>query len=278
MNRVPPIDHGLANLGQTCFFNVVVQALVRCDPIIREWLQPLAPEEVAWSLLGRIWLEMMRAPRSTAFCPSDLWKQTCLWTGWVPGQPQDVHECLGAMLDRLAVERPIAAASWTGQSLVTIHCDCPLVQRSESWTILNLPLVGHRLADCLTAYLKPEPLETPCATCHRSPLRVERCRPPNLLMLHVNRLLAHGAKNRQSIRWPLQLHWGRMYHLICLAVHIGSRTGGHWVLWSRGGGRSLVSSYHPEWVCLDDRQVDRPSPQKRTAALGQGSVGWYLAE
>ncbi len=152
---------GLDNLGNTCFLNVVLQALRRCTPLV-EFLtadpsrmpatRPASKKAPIVSALQVVLLEMQKTPTSCPYNPSKFVRtlldviSACDDDWYRPRQQADAAECVQYILDSLhdALYRPVS---------ITIHGDAMTreetshVKALQSWSTFfskeYSPIVKH---------------------------------------------------------------------------------------------------------------------------------------
>ena len=127
----------------------------------------------------------------------------------------------------------------------------------ETFLVLNLPLHGTTLVECVERYMESETIEGWYNEETKSTENVQRTldfvRLPPILFLCLKRFSADGKKDSRPIDVPLELSIGdKKYDLQCGCLHQGGVNSGHY---------SAFASIKGAWTVIDD---DTYYPMKET--------------
>jgi ubiquitin carboxyl-terminal hydrolase 22/27/51 len=280
----PPPVKGLANLGNTCYFNVTMQCIMHAPPSRKALLN----------------VDPLRCPkgRNGVFCVMCCLHRYTIASASGPGvtRPQEMIDNMGSISCRLASLTPHDAhEGWvqlvdaldqaghhalhgqSGFSVTTGHLTSRVTcltcgesrGKEEPFDNLTLPVSDRSLVEALAEYTRPDVLEgvycprCDCNTTSKKQLLVENA--PELLVLHNQRFAANPLtgvmeKIKIHVPFPVQLDLQPFiskateyaashsdYELSSVIVHHGDRTNdGHYYAYCKHAGT---------WYNFNDSQV-----------------------
>lgn len=262
--------HGLANLGNTCYVNAVVQALLHCTAF-RQWVAvEYAGDNVVTRALGGV----ARGLSSGAVAPRELLSALERVVGLrdVHAQ-QDAHELMIKLIDALD-----DASKSMFEGKMDRRVSCGLCGRAactrEAFTLLPLypascgsgsgqPETPHEhlqdVSRCLDDVFKDVEISTrECDFCKRTgpgTLSTRVSMVPRVLILSW---IDYGSRSRVRLAQVGALRvlhnaCAVMYQLVGVVCHQGDMRGGHYVALCRGGDG---------WSVYDDDVVNALSAEQ----------------
>ena len=255
---------GLENLGNSCYFNSVLQCLYHC-PKFRRAIETAAPEALRVAVINQV--QMLFEKMAVAGPPPYITPIECLAAAMnipeckragmiVNGPQQDAAEFLGHLLQHLHEEFRSLSDIFEGQfvsthtcqncnhsypthqpfKLYTLQMDVPPTFEVKTFDIYKLMEHFHRETIC-DGY--------PCTQCHtlNSTLKkITIITLPRVLVMHFSRFRGL-QKIDKYVRFPAQAsikfnidgsEYNTQYRLMGIIVHIGSTiAGGHYVSYIR---------------------------------------------
>ena len=204
----------LQNLGNTCFINAVLQCLLHI-PELNHWLDIHANSKLLtqeYDSLRKLMLQGHSGITPSRFV-SSVFSSSKPFTPW---QQQDAHEFLLKLIDEMDCNL-FLGKQWS-------HVDTTKVE--ESFTSLAIPIVGHTLDECMSAYFKPEEVDW---NNKRVVKKNEMTVYPVILCIALKRFNNKNEKNKAfvQIQHVLTLQETN-YELLCICNHFGNTNGGHY--------------------------------------------------
>ncbi|VDC04805.1 unnamed protein product [Peniophora sp. CBMAI 1063] len=224
---------GLLNLGQTCFLNVVLQALIH-NPLIRNYFLADKHNYVLCENMECTSCEMDKlftsvfSPNPAPIGPTGLLAATWRSSSGINGYSQhDAHECLIALLNSIHASTPassetacscIVHATFGGVLQSEVRCGrCANPSRTpEECLDISLSLhsssTADTLANCLKRFTSPETLgakEYSCPKCGKAPgetvKRMSITKLPPVLSFQFKRFEQTGPASVRKIGTPVRI-------------------------------------------------------------------------
>ncbi|KAJ8631985.1 hypothetical protein MRB53_025321 [Persea americana] len=277
-----PVAAGLFNLGNTCFFNAVLQCLAHTAPFVegvKTCNHICSSRDFCFLCLLKGFMEDALNLSGDSFSPWQLVDNLSdINHLFKPNQQQDAHEFLRCMLDKVqqSSEPNFVEQIFGGQSRSRLQCThCHHVSdTSESMLDLSLAIKGViYLSDALELFTRLEQIEgsTLCEKCkeevpREKGLKIEQA--PEVLVLHLMRFNNNAEKIIDFVYYPFELDLNPFlsnpngdgngetkYDLYSVLVHDGnSSSSGHYFCYVRPSPDS--------WYNLDDAKVTPVSKYK----------------
>uniref|UniRef100_M3ZIW1 Ubiquitin carboxyl-terminal hydrolase n=1 Tax=Xiphophorus maculatus TaxID=8083 RepID=M3ZIW1_XIPMA len=251
---------GLDNIGNSCYFNAVMQCLCSTMPFVEDLLSQETRRELAKYAAAHKPPLLSCSPVQVMSTLPSVFPQFDSYT------QQDAQELLLHLLDALhedlkkryankirssKTESTIVSDLFEGQlSYLTsfLHCGHE-ARNSQTFTILSLPipngalLVCVSVQDCLSLFFEETVLtgaeQTYCSDCglrREATVQTYLNKPPEILILHLKRWVRTSSKNTiavilkfllNSLNWISVRSWSS-YHLYAVVIHRGNLDMGHY--------------------------------------------------
>lgn len=272
------IGPGLRNMGNTCFFNSVLQCLTYTPPLAGFFLHPKGhPNEnckkdrsLCWlCLLSSHFKQIFSISKPKTLSPIDILK--CLkgvWKKFRFGSQEDSHEFLRIFLDNLQkAENYLINGVFAGKLLNQVQClDCKAISdKSEAFMDLSLEVQkSDSVQKSLEIFFKKESLngnnKYRCGKCKRlvnawKGFQLEEG--PMILTIHLKRFNNSLMKINKYVKFSDKLDMSPfmrdqkhllIYELYAVVVHQGSQ------MWS-GHYYSYVKNSNNLWYLMNDETV-----------------------
>ena len=175
---------------------------------------------------------------------------------WSPDPPIHLHACQQMMNG--IFKSPIAEQLYGVHIyLVRDAAGTLLASTPEPFFMMDIPIAGSTLADCLQAYAAPESIsgwKDDAGVAHNVERRLTFARIPPVLFICLKRFDSYGHKNMTIVDIPSVLQLDVAYTLAATASHSGSTACGHYTA-------SVL--HESSWVRIDDDKVTLdPCPTK----------------
>ncbi|KAL8170615.1 hypothetical protein V2J09_022419 [Rumex salicifolius] len=299
----PPVGAGLANMGNTCFLNAVMQCFTHTVPLVHglhslyDYGVPRHHNEGEFCVLSAVREHVFQALASSG---------EVIFPDNLRFQQEDAHEYLQSLLDKTDTcwskcRDNIQGFSSQGDSLVNrvfggrlvsqLHC-CNCGSRSDTYEpLVDLSLEiedADDLQGALKSFTKMEENEDEvkftCEKCkEKVPLKKQLLidQAPSVATLHLKRFKGDGdyvEKIDKALEYPLELdlkpytvgsedeNVDLKYELYAVIVHKGfSSTSGHYLCYIR--------SSPDKWFRIDDSKITRV--REDVALSQQGYILFY---
>jgi ubiquitin C-terminal hydrolase len=265
-----PRAFGLANLGNTCYLNAVMQSLRAIKPFMTAVESTPQPVNSLFGVVADVWRRM--AGKTEVVRPDELKSRMAKLNPMFAGNAEhDAHEfcleLLNQMHDELLAEqkkqptvqddekKPLAIPTqiFDFTCSATLQCRTCGYERSnpEMYRDLSIdlpPVVdqGTGLQKLVDDHFKAEDVEYRCEKCTGTLASSSRSVQvaPAVLAMHVKRFTPNFSTNRIEKRsdkisfpqvWETQWPEASRYHLQSFVSHVGSSAStGHYVCYARG--------------------------------------------
>ena len=268
------VSKGLCNLGNTCYFNSVIQCLFHC-PTFRAAVESLPPEALTVDFVNHIQM-LLKDMSSRDFLPyitpkgcltAALNIPECKTAGIVKGAQQDSSEFLGHLLEHFEQKFRPLSNMFEGK-FIYMHM-CQLCSHSYRKTLpfkqytlqMDLPSThGTQTFDLYTLmehYHQTGIIENcTCSHCHSvnsTEKKISIIALPRILVIHLSRFRGVSKMNNfvrflehVSIKYKIDDNgYNKQYQLMGIVVHIGpSIAQGHYVAYFRAGESWIKANDH----------------------------------
>jgi len=264
-----PRAFGLANLGNTCYLNAVMQSLRAIKPFMAAVENTPQPENSLFRIVADVWKRM--AGKTEIVRPQELKSRMAQLNPMFAGNAEhDAHEfcleLLNQMHDELLAEqkkqteqpeekKPIELPTqiFDFTCSATLQCSTCSYQRAnlEMYRDLSIdlpPVAGSEISleTLVESHFRTEDVEYRCEKCSGTLASSSRSMqvPPAVLALHVKRFSPNLSTNRIEKRsdrivfpevWSPKWPGTNQYRLHSFVNHVGaSAATGHYVAFARG--------------------------------------------
>lgn len=266
-NKLVPLPFGFRNMGATCYFNSLLQALLSCTSVTEVFLDTGSAEEYAKNPVSEVYCEIINAMFSkdqkiSTLAPK-LWKRVFQYASkrkdnikFSSGQ-QDANEGFHMFIDSIDKLSEIQQL-FNHRYESKIKCEeCKKwvsVKKNEYYVFDVEPESKNSIQDMLTCYTSSVDADYKCPDCgvKKERLRIDRLTMvPEILIVLSKKYDARGRKLNVVTDFPKELYFkGRsgklVYEAVAQVEHSGTMSGGHyWAVCRRRGG----------WFILNDMGV-----------------------
>ena len=275
------------NVGNTCYLNAGLQCLMQAEPLNRaldaglpDLASPQGTLLKEYDELRRMAIANTCVIQPSKFvhavqCYATLKQNTgfaqfhqndlgefihflvdAFHDAWSPDPPDHKRACQNMMNG--IFKSPVAEQLYgVHVFLVTNAAGELLTTTAEPFFMMDVPLVGSTLADCMRAYAAPERItgwKDDAGVAHDVDRRLTFARFPPVLFISLKRFDFQGRKNTSVIDIPSVLQLDVAYTLTATASHSGSTAGGHY---------TASVKHDSAWVRIDDDKAALdPCPTK----------------
>ena len=225
---------GIANTGNDCFINSVIQALLHAPYLMNFVTEMQRQQNIQGPLLTTL------ANRQGHNIKNTIKKVLPVFAF---GQQEDAHELYVLLLDALMSECCIVKDIFNTSCSTTVTCQKCQQQTQHTVDIQCVPAMTNMpVQECITKALsgcEDLPTEWHCDHCtaNQGMQRHKLLRRPMILSIHIaNKVLPNGMKQFASndVKEYVKLPDGSVYRLFAATCHIGNcTTAGHYICFVR---------------------------------------------
>lgn len=259
--------NGLANLGNTCYMNTVLQTLLHTKSLSKyfltlnkEELISIKQNQITYSYL-RLLLKYIQKNKQNIL-PLTFKRNFQEKVSYFYGNNQhDAQEFFTFLIDNFENKKISDIFYGKFKKIITCqNCDHQF-NRSEPFLTISLPICKTDkktldLHDLFKDFFKDEILTYECENCKKREeciQKLEISKFPKILSLQLKRFTYNNTKNKEYIKIPeIFTHNKKEYKLYSIVNHSGNCNSGHYYNYSK---------IQSEWYVFNDSQIGILSKQ-----------------
>lgn len=268
---------GLLNLGNTCFFNSVMQCVLSLDKFVRFFEKTQFGEKQPISRAVQNFIKQYRETRESVVDPSTFIHNISSEIRLFNGTQQDAHAFLEWMLSKVFTEnqkdkdKPSEIEKmFSMEHKNTITCkECLHKEERVSLSCIQWLFIHNTVEESINAYEGIEDIvdnsaQWTCSNCKEKVVtgikhKITKC--SNYVILHLNRFLDVKNKNTNRIFIDEMVEIaGETYKICGIVCHSGSLNFGHYFAYAQRNGEKTGNKFNDTAVSKGSLQMDSSGP------------------